>query len=550
MVPTLTEVLRELLPAARRACAESTDARVVGERVKLRTVDLRDGPAPALVAEVVRRGVAHRISLADLQAEEGSALADVVGRYQELCGWSESASPRTVPSRAAHPIEAGGVAEVAILSVKPTAARCRPVGSTATFTLRTTGLHRLFPGEIARARIRKSWRHAGHPYASGEVEATTLDVARLGLVPLRLEPHGEWDPEEEYWGEEGEPLPSWANAIVARGVRPAFEMEQVIPDADPEDWEGDPIVDAAELNESGDHAGARALLMKQLEQDLRCLDAHAHLGNWLLDHWPDDALRHYEAGVRIGELSLPSGFDGLLPWGMIDNRPFLRCLHGYGLALWRTARAEEASAVFQRMLWLNPSDNQGARILLAQVDAGLTWAAAEAADTAANAANSGSASTRGPPRGDKAAVSMRRVPVDLGELAEALEDNAPGHDWYLDLETGDVLPVFEDFEDDLLPVPRDELDESPRFLHIPPRPSRDGWRDMADFVATIDDRALRQRLADAIEGKGAFGRFKAVLQSAPVERDRWFEWEGERLRAEARAWLANEGIELVPRAKA
>jgi hypothetical protein len=383
MTSTLTEALRELLATARRACAESPDARVVGERVKVRTLELSDGPAPALIAEVVRRGVAHHISVADLQAEAGSALAEVVARYRELCGWSESPSPRPGSSTAAHPIEAGGVAEVAILSVKPTAARCRPVGSTATFTLRTTGLHRLVPGEIARTRIRKSWRHAGHPYASGEVAATTLDVARLGLVPLRLEPQGDWDPQEEYWGEEGEPLPSWARAIVARGVRPAFEMEQVIPDADPEDWESDPIIDAAELNESGDHAGARALLMKQLEQDLRCLDAHAHLGNWLLDHWPDDALRHYEAGVRIGELSLPRGFDGLLPWGLTDNRPFLRCLHGYGLALWRLGRAEEASAAFQRMLWLNPSDNQGARILLEQVDAGLTWAAAEAEDAAA-----------------------------------------------------------------------------------------------------------------------------------------------------------------------
>jgi hypothetical protein len=61
---------------------------------------------------------------------------------------------------------------------------------------------------------------------------------------------------------------------------------------------------------------------------------------------------------------------------------------------------------------------------------------------------------------------------------------------------------------------------------------------------------LRQRLSDAIEGKGAFGRFKQVLQSAPAERDRWFEWEGERLEEEARAWLASEGIEAVPRVKA
>ena len=53
---------------------------------------------------------------------------------------------------------------------------------------------------------------------------------------------------------------------------------------------------------------------------------------------PERVVRHYEAGVRIGELSLGDEFDGVLSWGLIDNRPFLRCLHGYGLCLWRLGR--------------------------------------------------------------------------------------------------------------------------------------------------------------------------------------------------------------------
>ena len=69
-------------------------------------------------------------------------------------------------------------------------------------------------------------------------------------------------------------------------------------------------------------------------QYLRCLDAHSHLGLLYFDYETDIAVRHYEVGVRIGELSLGDGFDGLLPWGSIDNRPFLRCLSGYGLCLW------------------------------------------------------------------------------------------------------------------------------------------------------------------------------------------------------------------------
>ena len=43
----------------------------------------------------------------------------------------------------------------------------------------------------------------------------------------------------------------------------------------------------------------------------------------------------YQAGVQVGERALPPSFDGLLPWGWVDNRPFLRALHGLGLCQWR-----------------------------------------------------------------------------------------------------------------------------------------------------------------------------------------------------------------------
>jgi len=103
------------------------------------------------------------------------------------------------------------------------------------------------------------------------------------------------------------------------------------------------------------------------------LDAHAHLGNFVFEHRPNAAIRYYEVGVRIGELSLSPNFNGLLPWGHMDNRPFLRCLHGYGLCLWRLSRFEEAERVFDRMLWLNPTDNQGVRFLIDDVRARTAW---------------------------------------------------------------------------------------------------------------------------------------------------------------------------------
>jgi len=77
-------------------------------------------------------------------------------------------------------------------------------------------------------------------------------------------------------------------------------------------------------------------------------------------------------GVKIGELSLGKDFDGLLPYEWIGNRPFLRCLHGYGLCLWRYGRLHEAEKMFTRMLRLSPA-NKDVGFALSEVKEGRVW---------------------------------------------------------------------------------------------------------------------------------------------------------------------------------
>lgn len=356
------------------------DAFVIGEPVSVVQIDYGGNPRRGLTARCRRDdGSHHVVALCDVLFPQTSTGALYVAGYQKWLGLEARAGmelatpPRARHKAAADDIDLAEPVDLIVLAVKQSAARCRILDREREITLRSTRTYTLVPGEIATVRGRKQWRHAGHPYLSGDIIGHRFDVAALGLVPLRIENQGLWEPADHYWGEEDELIEDWAKPIIARGPRPSFEMERVLPGEDPDDWVSDPILQAIDLHDSGDPRGAAGILMKMLAADLRCLDAHAHLGNFLFDRRPADAIRHYEVGVRIGELSLGRHFEDVLLWGHIDNRPFLRCLQGYGLCLWRLGRVDEAAALFERMLWLNPADNQGVRFLLPDIRAGKRW---------------------------------------------------------------------------------------------------------------------------------------------------------------------------------
>ena len=357
------------------------DVFVIGEPVEVIAIDYDGNSRLGLTANCRRQdGGEHLIAAYEIVFPDGSVGARHVAAYRKWLGLEPAAQHQATPTRRTgrhkateDDLDLSAPIELIVLAPKARAARCRVLGTEREITLRSRDVWEMVAGEVVTVRAKKQWRFAGHPYLSGDVESHRLDVKALGLVPLRLLDNWLWDPSEEYWGEEGEPLEDWAKPIVARGPRPSFEMEQVLPGADPDNWDSDPIVEASDLHATDDRIGAEKLLVEMLAVDLRCLDAHAHLGNFAFERHPEEAVRHYEVGTRIGELSLEDGFDGLLPWGRIDNRPFLRCMHGFGLCLWRLGREEEAVTLFERMLWLNPTDNQGIRFLLFQIRAGERW---------------------------------------------------------------------------------------------------------------------------------------------------------------------------------
>lgn len=357
------------------------DGFVIDEPVSVVQIDYDGNERRGMTARCRREdGSEHVIAIPEVVFPQASAGARYIAAYRRWLNLDPYPAEGRTPLKrkkqhkaAAEDLDLSKPVDLVVLTVMKRAARCRLPGSDRTITLRATRLWDVVPGEIVTVTPHKQWRYGGHPYLSGEILSSRLNVELLDLVPLEIQDWGMWDPKDEYWGEADDPIEEWAQPIIAAGARPMFEMEQVLPGADTEDIFDDPITRSNDLKEAGNGEEALDILMELCQADLRCLDAHSHLGNFIFEHRPQDAIRHYETGVRIGELSLGNDFSGVLAWGLIDNRPFLRCMHGYGLCLWCLERFDEAERIFDRMLWLNPTDNQGVRFLIDEVKAKTVW---------------------------------------------------------------------------------------------------------------------------------------------------------------------------------
>src|SRR3990170_8305526 len=102
-----------------------------------------------------------------------------------------------------------------------------------------------------------------------------------------------------------------------------------------------------------------------------------------------------------------------------------------------------------------------------------------------------------------------QVHADLEELCFLFEDSSCEHRSYLDLKTGEIIQIFDDIMD---ADEKEELDDKveeglgERYITIPNAESYEGYKDMENFIETVKEVKLKEKLYNAITRKGAFRR--------------------------------------------
>lgn len=172
---------------------------------------------------------------------------------------------------------------------------------------------------------------------------------------------------------------------------------------------------------------------------------------------------------------------------------------------------------------------------------------------------------------------MKKLPIDFDEIQKAMEDiERNAFEYFLDRETGEILILSEDimhraneiisahYDDDNAEYDAVELDEEPdipdwmedeielaleillfsrgQYVRIPERSPGNVFAAMKSFVDQVENPELADELRLALDGKGAFRRFKDALDPFPKERKLWYGFSAKAAKKDIEAWLGEAGI--------
>jgi len=162
-------------------------------------------------------------------------------------------------------------------------------------------------------------------------------------------------------------------------------------------------------------------------------------------------------------------------------------------------------------------------------------------------------------------------PVKLSDIAEALDANLMEGSFYLNTSTGETILLTSSIErfleehEDMLSEPTDNIETLKKIAeeellrweigifeevieagvdalsYIAPLSSHEQYEIMEEYIDSIEDENVRNLLSVAIEGRGAFRRFKDSLAAIDKLSD-YFDFHDHVMHEKAREWCEGGGF--------
>ncbi len=136
------------------------------------------------------------------------------------------------------------------------------------------------------------------------------------------------------------------------------------------------------------------------------------------------------------------------------------------------------------------------------------------------------------------AIAIKSLDIDWSDLEIAYRDSATGIETYLDMYSGEIVPIFNPTDPE-----KGFVDRYPeRFLSIPGYRTADALAVLQAFVAQLEQGSLRERLCAAVEGPGALERCGAIMKTSTQLLDAFYRYEERAIFERLLLWLGALGI--------
>jgi general stress protein 26 len=136
------------------------------------------------------------------------------------------------------------------------------------------------------------------------------------------------------------------------------------------------------------------------------------------------------------------------------------------------------------------------------------------------------------------------VKIKLSELCDALEGQNDDSYNVFNKKTGEIHMIWDgmvDGEDDEELI--EELEESEDYIDMPTKYDIHEYEIMRSFVYHLREGKFQDQLFRAISGRGAFRRFREVLEDFGQE-DNWYKFRDARYEQIGREWAEHCGVEI------
>lgn len=153
---------------------------------------------------------------------------------------------------------------------------------------------------------------------------------------------------------------------------------------------------------------------------------------------------------------------------------------------------------------------------------------------------------------------MKKVKIE--DIVEAMELANDEGSYYYNKGTGKIVYIDDETrriaenynEDDLDNLPewqRDDVEVAidveenwDNYISLPSKFDIDEYDIMAEFCYSLNNDKISNQLLNALNGKGAFRRFKDTIIRLDVE-ERWYDFKEEALKKIALAWCSDNELE-------